>query len=146
SKKEEGGVYINLNGGKLTNNVKANWLYFNFDDNKIKNNTLKDSAFRVITQTCVYFIDEDPNSPSEPDEIDFRGIGWYKMYFKMPLKQINKVYSFTYSQMGASEIYLDGRLLKSFGKIDAKGKTISSKKIMEDNVSYFVGDTLVHAI
>ncbi|HWY13320.1 MAG TPA: SpoIIE family protein phosphatase [Bacteroidia bacterium] len=146
NKSEKGNVYISLNGTKLTNNIKANWLYFNYDNNGIKSNTLKDSAFRVITQTCMYFIDEDPRTPSGPNEIEFNGIAWYKLYFKMPLKQINKVYSFTYSQMGASEIYLDGRLLKSFGKIDQKGKTISSKKIMEDNISYFVGDTLVHTI
>ncbi len=141
-----GEFHIDLSGGKVTNNVEANWLYFGYDNNALKNNTLKDSAFRVITQTCMYFIDDSPASPSEPDEIDFKGIGWYKLYFKMPLKQINKVYSLTVSLMGASEIYFDGHLLKSFGKIGADGKTLESKKIMEEDVSYYMDDTLVHTI
>jgi serine phosphatase RsbU (regulator of sigma subunit) len=136
-------VTISLSGSNIKNNISANWLYFGYDNKNIKNNTLNDTGYKVITETCLYFIEDSPED-KEVNEIDFNGMGWYKMYFKMPLNHAGKIYSIILSQMGACEIYYDGQLLRSFGKIDANGKTLVAKKTMQEYIPYYVGDTLVH--
>jgi serine phosphatase RsbU (regulator of sigma subunit) len=136
-------VSVSLNGSKIKNSLKTNWLFFGYDNKNLKDNTQADSGYKVITETCLYFIEDSPEDKSA-NEINFTGNGWYKLYFKMPVDHIGKIYSLTYSQMGASEIYYDGQLLRAFGLIGANGKTKTSKKIMQEHVPYFVGDTLVH--
>src|SRR5688500_12220862 len=78
----DGSVNISFSGGKVNNNIEANWLYFNYDHPDLRYNTLSDSGFKVVKQTAFYYMDDSPADKDSHTEIDFKGKAWYKMYFK----------------------------------------------------------------
>ncbi len=53
---------------------------------------------------------------------NWEGIGWFRKKFKIDSSLYNKAVAFVLLQNGASEIYLNGKLIKSFGTIRS-GKT-----------------------
>jgi signal transduction histidine kinase len=48
---------------------------------------------------------------------DWEGIGWFRKKFKIDASLPNQAIAFTMMQNGASEFYLNGKLIKSFGTI-----------------------------
>ncbi len=48
----------------------------------------------------------------------FNGIGWFRLQFIADTSIVNTPLVFTITHLGASEIYLNGQLIRSFGKID----------------------------
>ncbi len=48
---------------------------------------------------------------------DWEGIGWFRKKFKIDASLHNQAIAFTMIQNGASEFYLNGKLIKSFGTI-----------------------------
>lgn len=136
-------------GGSNQNNIKANWLYFNCDNPLIKLNNQNDTGFKVIPHTCMNIIDledEDEDEEDKRNSVAFNGLAWYKLYFKLEPGFEKKMYSLTISQLGATEVYLDGELIKSIGSISKDGKTLEALRVDEDEINYFVGDTLVHVL
>ena len=56
--------------------------------------------------------------PSASTSKDFwKGIGWFRTNIKIDSSLINQPVAFLISQVGASEIYLNGKLVKKFGTI-----------------------------
>ncbi len=138
-------VSFNAKNEKLEQNPK--WLLFNYDRAEIRFNTLNDTGFSVVDTTNIFQAGYDlTGGKNQFHNIPFKGVAWYKIYFKMPASQINDIYNFLFSQLGASEIYLDGKLIKTYGEIEANGKTKRSVHTEFDFVNYFVSDTLPHSI
>lgn len=141
-KVQTGNIHINLEGNlKNDLGIKLNWLYFNYDNKAALNNSLADSGFSVVSETQLE-IDEDENQ----NKINFKGIAWYKLYFKVDLKYIKKIQNLFISQIGATEFYLDGDLIGKFGQISEKGVATEAVYINEEVIRFFLQDTLIHAL
>ena len=50
----------------------------------------------------------------------FEGIGWFRIHLEVDTALVNTTLGFMILQFGATEIYLDGKLIHAFGKIDSK--------------------------
>lgn len=55
----------------------------------------------------------------EANENAFKGICWFRCYFKTDSTLINKISALELEHLGASEIYLDGKLIGAFGKVSS---------------------------
>ncbi|MBP7810111.1 MAG: SpoIIE family protein phosphatase [Bacteroidia bacterium] len=140
TKIKHGHVNITLDGRSHDNTgINLNWLYFAYDYKDAKNNSLTDTGFSVITETKLE-LDDDENG------VQFNGIAWYKLYFRINLKNVKKIQSFFISQIGASEFYLDGKLLQKVGQISDNGETKEAVYVNEKIIRYFLEDTLVHVL
>ena len=93
-------TYISLDGEwKYHPGDDSIWAEKNYDNlswTKLKNNFYMDS---IKTGTWI-------------------GIGWFRKKFKIDSTMFNKPAAFIVNQMGASEFYLNGKLVKKFGTID----------------------------
>ena len=49
----------------------------------------------------------------------WNGIGWFRLRLKVDESLTNQQLALIMDHWGASEIYVDGRLIKSFGKVGA---------------------------
>jgi serine phosphatase RsbU (regulator of sigma subunit) len=129
-------------GGDLEIGKPTYWLYYGFDDPNIKSLTYRDSAFKILKSTRLRLVDDD----SEKKAGDFDGVCWYKLYFKTDSASVGKTHYILCNQLGASEIYLDGYLLKTLGAIDNKGRTIESVHSDDEEITFFLSDTLTHCL
>lgn len=55
----------------------------------------------------------------EANENAFKGICWFRCYFKIDSSLINKISALELEHFGASEIYLDGKLIGAFGNVSS---------------------------
>ena len=91
--------------------IKGNWKYHKGDDIKWANPLLNDSEWQNTPSNF---------SLAKLPANSFEGIGWFRITIVADTSLVNKTMGLLLSQPGASEIYLDGKLLYSFGKIDTK--------------------------
>lgn len=145
--KDNGNFHVKINAENEGIEYNPKWLLFNYDLPEIRFTTFNDTGYSVIDKTNILQAGYDiTGGKKQFHNIPFKGIAWYKIYFKMPAGQINSIYNFIFTQLGASEIYLDGKLLKTYGKIDKDGKTKQAVHTELDFVNYFIADTLPHTI
>jgi serine phosphatase RsbU (regulator of sigma subunit) len=79
-------------------------------------------------------------------ETKFNGIAWYKCYFKTPKEFVNKIYELEFILHGAVEIYLDGELQTSVGKINSNPGLAEELNITDGNIYFPINDTAVHCL
>ncbi|MEJ2635286.1 MAG: SpoIIE family protein phosphatase [Calditrichia bacterium] len=60
---------------------------------------------------------------TEPSQPRWDGTGWFRFHMYVDSSLWNRTLAFRISQLGASRIYYNGRLLYSFGKIDSSAAT-----------------------
>lgn len=89
-------------------------------------------------------IKPDLNLDSIPKAL-FNGIAWFRIPFSIDSSMINKVMAIYLHHYGASEIYLDGNLIISFGKVSAD-KENEKSFIPDVPVVFSLGDTLKHIL
>jgi len=135
-------------GAQQRNNILANWLYFDYDSPYIKLNLKNDTGYKVVTETTLNLMKDKDDDDDEDKKyrLEFNGVSWHKLYFKVKAGYEKKVYSLIIDQLGATEVYLDGKLIKNIGSIAGNGKTLRALKINDEEVNYFVGDTLIHVL
>lgn len=85
-------------GWKFQVGDNSNWASSSFDDSR--------------------WLKSDPtvNITSLP-QLKQAGMGWFRLRLKVHSKSKNKVVGLMINQWGASEIYLNGRLVRKFGKV-----------------------------
>ena len=104
------GQVIHFNTASDTNLIDGDrkWKYHAGDDTLWKNPAFNDSGWDTLK----------PNlNLNKIDTGIFNGIGWFRYHLKIDSVFVNKPMAFLMEHMGASEIYLDGQLVHSFGKI-----------------------------
>jgi len=52
----------------------------------------------------------------------WKGIGWFRLHIEAEPDVLNRSLALLYRQIGAAEIYLDGKIIHSFGKVAASGQ------------------------
>ncbi|TND07749.1 MAG: serine phosphatase RsbU, regulator of sigma subunit [Bacteroidetes bacterium] len=108
------GQRLIFHAGKLSPDVPVklneNWVYHPGDLARGADPKLNDSAWTSIDTRLM------------PDSIPagtFTGIGWFRLWFTVDSSLANQPLCFIPEHEGASEIYLNGRLLHTFGKVSA---------------------------
>ncbi len=91
--------------------ILANWKYHKGD-----NIHWADSAF---DDRSWIFVAPELNFDSIPENT-FENIGWFRLQIIIDTSLVNKTLALLITHSGASEIYLDGKLIYSFGKIDRR--------------------------
>src|ERR1051326_3325237 len=87
------------------------WKYHKGDDMKWADPSFDDSQWPHM----------DPSLDFEKmPEGTFENIGWFRLHIEVDSQFVDQTLGLMLTQSGASEIYLDGKLLYAFGKIDRK--------------------------
>ena len=88
------------------------------------------------------------NPKLNPDSLPanfFNSVIWFRCYFLIAPSLINKVVALNLIHYGASEIYLDGKLLKKYGKVSVNPKS-EKGKIPDLPVIFSLPDTNKHLL
>ena len=97
-----------------------NWKYHYGDDSTWANLNYDDSSWDTITHTRIY--------TDKPEFESWEGIGWYRKIIKIDSSLFNEPIALLMRHYGASEIYLNGKLVKKFGKV---ADNLSEEKIYQ---------------
>jgi serine phosphatase RsbU (regulator of sigma subunit) len=108
--KTGGLVFLSTNDlgieGDIT--ITSGWKYHPGDSAAWANPNYNDANWEV-TNTLL--------NPEEHPLSGWDGIGWFRIKIKMDSSLIQNSFMFNLRQVGASEIYLDGKLINKFGKV-----------------------------
>jgi len=130
--------------------VDPNWLFINDDNADLKFGNREERNYTIVkgNSSLVLDLTKDESKINDKGVFNskFNGIGWYKCYFKVPSNFVNKVYELEFILHGAIEIYLDGKLHTSEGKISSNGKEAKALNITDGSIYFPVNDTSVHCI
>ncbi len=112
-----------------------NWKYHPGDDPNWAKPEYDDSHWKKV----------DPRLPqNEYKQIGWTGIGWFRMHFKVDTSLWDTPLSLMIRQAGASEVYLNGKLLYQFGTV---GNSESTEVIYsERNPKYILFDRLTNQV
>jgi class 3 adenylate cyclase len=98
-------LQINLSKDSLHRELSNAWWRYSTSDNpEMASRHYADSGWKYI----------------HSDDIDssiLQGIGWFRLYFNIDTSLLYKPIALSLSQDGASELYVDGKLIRKFGVI-----------------------------
>lgn len=129
-------VAAKLNADKVLNMMDSSWRYINADDTAMARPDYNDSNWATIY----------PQLKGDSGLAMLKGIGWFRKQVyvtdsiqKLPL-------ALNMGQYGASEIYIDGKLLGEFGKIGTDGQSTEYYNPVMQPVIFHFDDTGWHTI
>lgn len=103
-----------LQNDKTVELDKAGWKYHAGDDARWAAPEFDDSKWSTLNVAT--------HQLEKLDQIDWRGAGWFRLRFKTEESLRSKVLGLMMSHaLGATEIYLDGELVRRFGEIGDAG-------------------------
>lgn len=102
-----------LQDGKAAELTKAGWKYRLGDEAAWANPQFDDSSWDKSEATTL--------KPDLLTQSVWNGRAWFRLRFKVDESVANRTVALVGRQIGASEIYLDGRLLVRFGEISESG-------------------------
>jgi len=108
-------------------NFEENWKFYESDSKNFAARDYDDSKW--VIKDCELGIGRNANSHW------FKGIGWFRLNLVVDSTWTKQTMALKMSHFGASEIYLDGKLIKSFGKINGKD---SSKYFDPQNIPFLI--------
>ena len=98
--------------------LQKNWLYKEQDDTAFSQAGYDDSDWYVIKGSTLPVV----GKKKYPGD-HFNSLAWFRLHFRTDSSLNNIPIALTISQQGASELYLDGKLIRKFGKIAGKEST-----------------------
>jgi hypothetical protein len=102
-----------LRDGKTADLTKAGWKYQAGDREEWADPQFDDSAWDKLEATSVKLDSLPPSG--------WNGRAWFRLRLKIEESIADRTFALVGRQSGASEIYLDGRLLTRFGEISESG-------------------------
>jgi hypothetical protein len=93
-------------------NLKRSWRYIQTDDPAYAATNYHDASWKPIAP---YLFTDSLDDPK------FNGFAWFRLHFSIPPELINKRLVLDILHVGASEIYLDGLQVASYGKVSVAG-------------------------
>jgi len=99
-------INVDLNKQFIIND--SLWKYTFIDNVKFSSIDLNETQLKSVIF---------PLDLNRIEEISFKGIAWFRNTIIIDTSQTNKVFDLNIEQTGASEIYIDGKLVQKFGKI-----------------------------
>ncbi len=104
-----------LTNGKAVELDKQTWKYSPSDDPQFADPQFEDRAWESLNGTAIT-LDSIPRS-------GWRGIGWFRLRLQVDPALAHQPLALVLVHYGASEIYLDGKLVQSFGTVGATPET-----------------------
>jgi adenylate cyclase len=98
------------------NYFTSGWKHIQADDSAMARSDFDDSRWKSVHSTQFVNV-------NNADSVE--AISWFRLHFRADVPVINHPLAMTITHYGASEIYLDGKLLKSFGHIGDRNTTIN---------------------
>ncbi len=98
-----------LQNGESVGLSKAEWKYKSGDDLNWANPQFDDSSWEILGESAI--------KPEFLEQSEWNGRGWFRLHFKVEESIADKYFALAAYQTGASEIYLDGKLIAKFGMI-----------------------------
>ncbi len=139
-KKDNHGLNVFLNGMNLNfvfkDNNKKFWIHTFSDNYKYALKNYDDSKWKKI------------NSDFDLDEIDstFKGIGWFRLHYRISKEFLGKTFMMGMSQNGASEIYNDNKFLISLGIVSKNPEIEIGKDPSNIYFPLTLNDTMEHVL
>lgn len=90
---------------------RKGWKYKEGDEVAWSKTTYNDSSWQFCRSTQLHY-------DSIPKDF-WKGIAWFRLHFKVSEELKNTILELNIRHYGASEIYLDGKLIKKFGTVSA---------------------------
>jgi serine phosphatase RsbU (regulator of sigma subunit) len=100
-----------LKGGKSVNLDNRGWKYHAGDDAAWADPVLDDSSWDSINDTKF--------TPENLPRSGWNGIGWFRLRMRVDSALEGEPLALVMGQWGASEVYLDGKLVQRFGTVSA---------------------------
>jgi class 3 adenylate cyclase len=94
---------------RYPNYITKNWKFSEGDDSAMASPAYNDSQWKEANPRLEF---------SDTAKTTFKGIGWFRLHFIADTSVTGKPIAMTMTHFGASEIYIDGKLIKSFGTIN----------------------------
>jgi class 3 adenylate cyclase len=91
------------------------WKYNQYDSVVFNQPLYNDNHWKKM-KTTLYF-DDDGN-------LDFNGLTWFRFTIFVDSELVNMPMAIELNHCGASEIYLDGKLIEKFGEINTSGNSV----------------------
>ena len=104
-----------LQTGKTAELNEAGWKYQAGDDSAWANPNFDDSSWETLKNSAM----TRENLP----QTGWNGSGWLRLRLNVAPALVNVPLNLEVAQLGASEIYLDGKLIKRYGKIGDTAET-----------------------
>ena len=104
-----------LQNGKSVELDKLGWKYSPNDDPRFADPQFDDRAWETIPNTA-FDLDHLPKN-------SWQGIGWFRLRVQVAPEAANEQLALQMWHWGASEVYLDGRLVNRFGTVGASSDT-----------------------
>lgn len=125
---------VNLTKDSLIFYVEENWKFANKSKEDLSQLNYDDSKLPTL---------DFNNKYNDLKKAKYEGAGWFRFKFRNDSTLVDKALALAFDFDGASEIYLDGKILKKYGEI--KGKE-NSEYYNPKNVPevFFLRDTGIH--
>jgi serine phosphatase RsbU (regulator of sigma subunit) len=104
----------NLHDELLTNLSNQKWKYRAGDDASWAEPAFNDTDWETLTPLLV--------NNFVPPKSGWNGIGWFRLHLNVDESLANQPLSLTINHTGASEIYVDGKLMQKFGVVAANAE------------------------
>lgn len=101
-----------ISGDSLPYTLKTNWKYSTEDNNSFSSPIFNDNTWKTIIPSL--------RTDALNDTI-FNGFAWFRLHIFIPRTLINKSLALSISHAGASEIFIDGQKVASYGKVTYTG-------------------------
>ncbi|MCB0699228.1 MAG: hypothetical protein KDC11_05235 [Chitinophagaceae bacterium] len=126
----------NLSSGIGRWDLFKNWRYLNDDDTAYAAKEYNDSNWqRIDSRLFLAF-----------DSIRFEGVGWFRRHIYVDSALLYQPLALNLKQEGASEVYLDGKLLAKYGKIDGENSVYYSPRLLPKTIIFKEPGTHVFAV
>jgi len=116
--------------------INKHWKFIEGDDPSMASITYDDSHW-IETRPILEY--------SDTSKIKFSGIGWFRLHFIADSSVTGKPIALTMSHYGASEIYIDGKLLQKYGVINGPDSSAYYDP-RELPIIFIVNDTGAHVL
>ena len=104
-----------LQNGQAVELDQLGWKYAPDDDPRFADPQFDDRAWETLNGTAIT-LDSIPKS-------GWRGLGWFRLRLQVDPALANQPLALVLVHYGASEIYLDGKLVQRFGTVGATPET-----------------------
>ena len=107
-----------LQDGKSFELDKLGWKYSSDDNPQFADPQFDDRAWATLTDSA------------KPEDSDWHGSGWFRLHLRVAPQLSNVALNLEMAHYGASEVYVNGKLLKRFGVV---GKTREEETVFNPN-------------
>ncbi|MFN7944135.1 MAG: SpoIIE family protein phosphatase [Blastocatellia bacterium] len=107
-----------LQNGQAVELDKLGWKYSPDDDPRFAEPQFDDRAWATLADSA------------RPEDSAWRGSGWFRLHLRVAPELANVALNLEMAQLGASEVYVNGRLIRRFGVV---GKTLAEEAAYNPN-------------